>query len=56
MPTLQFTGTGAQTRVSPDKAISGGFIPPDPQEAGLAPGQILSPDPTTASGQTINVE
>jgi hypothetical protein len=52
---LNYTGTGAQTRISPDKTVSGGRIPADPVAAGLPAGQRLSPDPSTAATQTITV-
>jgi hypothetical protein len=57
MTLLTFTGTGAQTRISPDPAVAaaGKKIPADRAQAGLAPGEIISPDPATAAGQTITV-
>ena len=59
MANLIFSGSGAQTRISPDKVTATGnaqrMIPADPAEAGLA-GEIISPDPSTAAGQTVTLQ
>jgi len=52
---LTMTGTGAQSRISPNKQTSGGFIPTDPKVAFGPGGGQISPDPTTAAAQAASI-
>jgi hypothetical protein len=56
MPTITVTGSGNTTRIPADPAVSGGKIPADPTQAGLAPGQSIPADPAQAAAVLASVQ